>query len=254
MTMQVEKLPVLRQRPIKQRSNKRALLLLSFFFFIVLIILFLRSPMSKISIIEVKGNDLLTVEQVIQASGLSYGASFFTWTKKDIIQQLTELAEVESVQMDSSFPGKVTVLVTEYNKVAFELTEDGDIVPLLENGKLLSNADYSSQVIDRPIIRQWKGDPSLKKTLSYELGQTKVSILQMLSEISPSPSDAYPDKIKIYTRDGYVIHTTVGDLSINLGYYQMFVSERVGQAPGVLNLLDAKYFRQYKSQEASNES
>lgn len=252
--MKADKLPVLRQRPIEQKSNKRALVLLSFFFVIVLIILFLRSPMSKVSIIEVKGNDLLTIEQVIQASGLSYGASFFTWNKKGVTERLTELAEVKSVHIESSFPGKINLNVTEYETVAYELKQNGSLTPLLENGSLLQQVKQIPLILNRPILRPWTGDQKIKESLCYELGQTEVSILQMLSEIIPSPSKAYPDKITIYTRDGYLIQTTVENLSTNLEYYQIFVSSREGQAPGVLTLLDAKYFRQYQTQETINES
>jgi hypothetical protein len=38
-------------------------------------------------------------------------------------------------------------------------------------------------------------------------------------------------------------------LAENLNYYQIFASGRKGQAPGVLTLLDAKYFRPYQKPE-----
>jgi cell division protein FtsQ len=244
--MQVDKVPVYREKSQKNRTNKKALFFLGLLFVTMLVLLFLRSPMSKISKIEVSGNELLSIEEVIKMSTLTYGSSFFSWNEQEVIERLKQLPQVDRIEIYSSFPGTIKIMITEHQRVAFEMKQGGEINVVLSDGYILKDK-LSHNLIDRPILMNWDSNVSLREKLSYELGQTDESILQMISEISPDPSSAYPDKITLFTRDGYEIHATVSDLAANLNYYQIFSSGRKGQAPGVLYLLDAKYFRPYES-------
>jgi cell division protein FtsQ len=242
--MHADKVPVYKEKPQKNRTNKKALLLLALFFVSMLALLFLRSPMSKISNIEVSGNHLLSIEEVIKASGLIYGSSFFTWNRQKVINQLEQIPQVDRIEVLSSFPGKIKIIISEHRRVAFKVTQNGEINVVLSNG-YVEKGKFNSTLIDRPILINWDLNDALKQKLSQELGQTEESILQMISEIIPDPSKAYPDKIKLFTRDGYEIHATVSNLATNLNYYQIFAAGRKGQDPGVLFLLEAKYFRPY---------
>lgn len=248
-----DKIPVYRDKRPKTKSNVRALSLLALFFAIVMIILFLRSPISKISVIEVKGNQLVSVEQVIKASGLRYGTSFFTWKRKEVIGGIEQLSPVKEVSVESSFPGKITINVEEHRRVAYLWNDEANrLIPLLSNGQMLEIPYERPLLIDRPIVRGELNE-SMKKTLYVQLEQTSDIVLARLSEIIPDPSRSYPDKIKIYTRDGYLIYTTANNLASNLAFYHNYVLQNKGQAPGILTLLDAKYFKDYDAENTAQD-
>lgn len=240
------KVPAYRENSSKARPNRKALSLITIFFITTLIILFLRSPISKISSIEVSGQALVPIEKVVKTSGLVYGASFFTWSSQTVIEKLSEIKEIESVAITTHFPGKIFIKVKEYPLVAFQMS-DNKLQPVLANGLLIAPDNSKPMLLNRPILTGWEQANGNKALLCKELSLVSEATLSTLSEIRPKPSEAYPDKIVIFTRDGYEIETTVNQLSKNLETYRSYVSENGDKVKGTLYLLDAKYFRPYST-------
>ncbi|WP_231571049.1 cell division protein FtsQ/DivIB [Gordoniibacillus kamchatkensis] len=218
-------MPVLREPKRRSRSNRKLLALLFLFFMTVLLILFFQSSLSKITAIDVRGNEFLSAEAIGQASGLRVGDHFFAHSGASIEKNVASLHMVQSVHVTKRFPGLVTIEVKEFPKVAFQLGEGGKLEAVLADG---SSAPLQKEgaVPDKPLLTGWKeGDP-LRLKLCKTLGQIPAALLSDISEIKPDPTTGFEDKIRMYTRSQFIVETTIG-----------FLPDKIERLPSIVDNL-----------------
>ncbi|WP_048602580.1 cell division protein FtsQ/DivIB [Rubeoparvulum massiliense] len=234
-------IPHAQPEPQKKRKNYRLLFLLLFFFVLIFVILFLRSPWSKIDTIRIVGNELLTDEEILSYAKLHPGINFFELRTGEVIRLLEELDEVKEVQIKKSFPGKLLLQITEYERVAL-WKEDGKLYPLLGNGVILKSIDWTSRYVDRPLITTWS-DTTLLPELGIKLDRLDEAILQSMSEVILVPTEKEPDRIHIYMRDGNETVTSLRYLEKMQRYLE--ITSVMGTEKGVIYLLEAAWFQPY---------
>src|SRR4051812_12417305 len=82
--LKVPAMPNINPNPQKKnRSSRKLLAFLFVFFIVVLIILFFQSSLSKISAIEIEGNELLSTNAIGQASQVAIGDHYFALSSKN---------------------------------------------------------------------------------------------------------------------------------------------------------------------------
>ncbi len=245
---EMERVPTLTKEPKrKKRKTSRIILTLGWIFFLGLsTIMFLQSSLSKVDQIEVTGLQLLEPSQVVQLSKIQKGASFFTVQSSDIEQAIGTLPEVKEVEVARHFPGNVSIQVTEYEHVLFIMENEKKIIPILENGTRLENRLWNDRVIDRPILRNWKEPLQLPK-LGEELKKLDKGLLNQISEIEPDVRANDPQRLILYMKDGYEVHTSIRHFSKNMAWYPSFVAnlKQEGNQKGIIMLLDGKWFIPY---------
>ncbi|HJV44817.1 MAG TPA: FtsQ-type POTRA domain-containing protein [Bacillota bacterium] len=243
---EMERVPALNTNRKKRRVN-RFLLFLGWVFFLGLsTLLFLRSPLSKIDTIDVIGSNTLENTQIMEASGLSIGQSFFTINKNQILQAISALPEVKNVDLSRKFPGKVTIHVEENQRMAFLVDAQYKIIPVLENGTQLENRPWNDRFIDKPLIRNWKDDSLLPKLMD-EMKNLNPTVLNSISEISPADGED-PLRLVLYMKDGYEVQTSIRHFAQNMEWYPSFVMnlKHEGNTDGIIMMLDGKWFVPYK--------
>jgi len=203
-------MPVVRKERPRRRSNRKLLFLLFLFFVVLLGVLFFRSSFSKIQLIEISGNRLLSREQIMEAAGIAAGDHFFAARAAELEERVLRLDAVEYVRVTKRFPGEVRIEVREYPVVALELTKDGTIAGLLANA---ASVEYSrvENAAARPVLSGWE-DPAMKRRMTETLAKISAEHLQDISEIRHSPTVPYPDRIILYTRSRYEVVTTISYL------------------------------------------
>lgn len=245
---EMERVPTLTKEPKrKRRKTNRIILTLGWIFFLGLCtMMFLRSPLSKVDQIEVTGVKLLEPSQIVQISKLQKGDSFFTVRPSDIEQAIIALPEVKEAEVTRHFPGNVSIEVTEYEHVSFMMGNDKKIIPILENGTRLENRLWNDRVIDRPILRNWK-DPLQLPKLGEELKKLDKGLLNQISEIEPDLEADDPQRLILYMKDGYEVHTSIRHFAKNMAWYPSFVAnlKQEGNQKGIIMLLDGKWFIPY---------
>lgn len=204
-------MPVLREPKRRTRSNRKLLALLFLFFMTVLIILFFQSSLSKITDIEIHGNEFLSAETIGQASGIRVGDHFFAHTGPSIERAVAAVPMVQSVRVTKRFPGLVTIDVKEFPKVAFQLGDDGKLEAVLADGSSAA-LQKEGAVPDKPLLSGWRKDDPLKLKLCKTLGQIPAALLSDISEIKPDPTAGFEDKIRMYTRSQFIVETTINYL------------------------------------------
>ena len=213
-------------------------------------IVFFRSTLSQIQQIEVEGNVYVDRSAVIEAAGLRIGGQFFASSATSVEQRIvSNLNAIESVQVEKRFPGKILLRVDEYSPVAYELLKDGSIQALLGSGAEISLRDQGLSA-EKPLLTEWEGKEEEKAKLCRILAGVPDSLLADLSEITPSPSAAYPDKIRIYTRSRFEVQTTVSLLKDRL---EILGGITETQTPGFVSLLDGSNFVPFVETETDTE-
>ncbi|MEF3305544.1 cell division protein FtsQ/DivIB [Paenibacillus sp. GYB003] len=240
-----ERMPVLREeKPRPRRGSRKLLFFLLLLFVTLLAVLFFRSSLSKIASIDITGNKALTAEEVGQAAAIAIGDNFFGFRSSAVENRIRQLPAVESVTVTKKFPGSLRIAVQEYPHVAFQIRPTGEKEMVLANGLALPVKERNI-VMDKPILSGWDDANPWKLELCGALRRISDKMLAEISEIRPSPTNTYEDKIKMYTRSQFEVYTTVTYLPDKIQYVEEMIDFQVMDKqtdPGVLELLEADTF------------
>lgn len=217
------KVPPIREPKPMAKGNKRIIFFIILFFITILVILFFQSSISKISIIEIEGTELISTTVIGQASGIEIGDQFLGFSSRTVAHRIEQLPTIHEVEVTKRFPGRVIIKVTEYPRVAFQLQPSGEVLILFADGSYLPA--QSGIVMDKPILSGWNIEDSILPMLCKVLSEIPDRFLSDVSEISPDPTLAYPDKVKIYTRSQFEVSTTIGYMAEKIRYLDIFVAQ-----------------------------
>lgn len=234
-------IPVIKPSPKPIRGGRKLLMLIIVFFATLLIILFFQSSISKVSVIHITGNELVSSEEIAKEAGVVPGDHFFLVRKDKVKERLQGHSIIESAEVSKHFPGVVNITIKEFRRVGFQLAADGTREVLLADGSAVPIVGQAAGVpLDMPILSGWSPDDPLKKKLCAALAQIPARLLSDISEIKPAPSTAYSDKIKLYTRSKFEVYTTVEYLPGNLEYLGYITNELKdqGKTSGVITMLE----------------
>jgi cell division protein FtsQ len=254
MQTEQSQIPALKKQKTKKLNGRRILYLLIGLFITLLIILFFQSSISKVAQIHITGFELLTESSIGQAAGIAMGDSYFYTSSSTIEKRVKALKTIESVKVIKKFPGLISIEVKEFQRVAFQVKEDGEMEALLADGSVVS-LKGRTLAIDRPIMSNWQDSDPLKNQLCSVLARIPEALLSDISEIKPNPSAAYEDKIKIYTRSQFEVDTTVGYLLDKIPYLSTMINDLKEKQPtGVLSLLDSDYGKLFDKDQIQNDA
>lgn len=246
--MQARSIPPLPEhtdkKSVKRKGTKLIWILIALFI-VILSVLFFRSSISKVTDVRIINNTYANVEDLMRISRVTEGESYFLISESDVNQRLkAEYPYIKHVTVEKHFPGQVNVYIQEYAAVAYELTADGQVLACLENGTEVLLSKDKKLVLEKPVLTQWI-EPDAKKLkgdLGKQLAQIPNSLLADISEIRYYPSSSYPDRIKMYTRSGFEVVSTVGYLTDKITYLSGVVET---QEPGRITMLDADSYISY---------
>ncbi|GGI43317.1 hypothetical protein GCM10008018_01460 [Paenibacillus marchantiophytorum] len=237
----------------RARTNRKLLIFLFLFFITILVILFFQSSLSRISTIDIQGNELMASDAIGQASQVAVGDRFFAVSSTTIQQRIAKLPMIKTAEVKKHFPGVIRITVQEFPKVAFQIGTEGRKQAVLADGAVVELAAGSSVPLDMPILTGWTdGDPN-KAALCKVLGEIPESALSDISEIKPDPSESYPDKIKLYTRSQFEVYTTIAYLPEKIDNLPAYIASLQEDhiTSGVIKMLEVEYHVPFEPNEES---
>ncbi|OMF20970.1 cell division protein FtsQ/DivIB [Paenibacillus sp. FSL H7-0331] len=236
-----ERLPVIKKPKVRGRGSKRLLVFLFLFFITLLCVLFFQSSLSKITKIEIEGQELLAPEAIGQAITVKNGDHFFSQSSATIAKQVRALKMVESAEVSKHFPGLIHIQVHEFPKVAYQFDPNNQPQAILADGSVVSISTQTNFVLDKPILSGWADSDPLKLKLCQVIASLDPSYLADISEIKPDPTESYPDRIKMYTRSKFEVITVISYLPDKLQYLDSYIANLKENKinTGVLKLLEA---------------
>lgn len=227
-------IPAFKEPKPKKNTSKKVAALLVFLFLVLLGVLFFRSSLSKISEIDFHGNTYSSNDELLKASGLSTGMSFFGTSASTVRSRLASISSIQSATVDKRFPGVVDITVHEFPPVAYELDSNGKLQAYLSNGSKVSVKFGIS--VEKPMLSGWDKDPVNLMKLCSALGKISDDLTSDISEIVPTPTLSFPDRIRLYTRSGFEVVTTISLLPEKVAYLNDIIET---QEPGLITLLEA---------------
>lgn len=237
-----ERIPRLKENPKQEKSNKRFIILVLLFFLLIIAIIYFQSPLSKLSHVQINGNEILNEEQLLNQAKLGIGMSYFNFSKTNIKKRLEEMIEVEEVEVERVLPNKLNITVQEYPIVSFWL-EDNQLYPVISSGYILMNRPWKLQRVNHPILNEWPNKDGLIE-LSRELNKLSLFVRSRISEIRLTPIVSDPYRLAVYMIDGYEVRTSIRNFAENMSWYPHYVelARLEGEEEGIFYLLDGKWY------------
>ncbi|WP_019909321.1 cell division protein FtsQ/DivIB [Paenibacillus sp. HW567] len=243
------RLPLLKEdKPPKKVSRKITIILL-LLFIALLAVIFFRSSVSRITEIHFQGGKYTTREELLSQSGLSIGGQFFAVSKTSVKDSLEKLKTIQDVSVQKKFPGVVTISIDEYPAVAYELDQGGTLKAILSSGAAVSVND-TGIAVEKPILTNWKDSDPYKAKLCQALALIPNELTSDISEIVPSPTLSFPDRIKLYTRSHFEVITAISLLKDKVEYLNKVIET---EEPGLIKMLEADSYVPFQAAPAANE-
>ncbi|MBM0754774.1 cell division protein FtsQ [Staphylococcus epidermidis] len=214
---QIKPLSLEEKRAIRRKKQKRIqyTIITLLILIIVLILLYMFTPLSKISNVNVKGNNNVSTSKIKKELNVTSRSRMYTFSKNKAIRNLKQNPLIKEVDIHKQLPNTLTVNVTEYQIVGLEKNKD-KYVPIIEGGKELT--EYKDEVShDGPIIDGFKGD---KKTrIIKALSEMSPKVRNLIAEVSYAPTKNKQSRIKIFTKDNMQVIGDITTIADKMQYY-----------------------------------
>ena len=220
-------------------KKKKRLKLIPFLLFVLVITgaFFLVDVLldTRIENIVIKGNKLVTDQQIIDEAGLSNCPSFYKTTSYNIKKALEKNSFIKEVKVKRSFYHVITIEVSEY-KVLLKKETTGKLV--LEN----MNEVTTDQEIPYTVPRLVNDVPKNKYSkLLKNLLKVKRSVRSNISEFYYDPNEFDKDRFLLYMDDGNSVYLTLTKFRM-INYYNDVLPQLDGKK-GILYLDSGNHFQ-----------
>ena len=220
-------------------KKKKRLKLIPFLLFVLVITgaFFLVDVLldTRIENIVIKGNKIVTDQQIIDEAGLSNYPSFYKTTSYNIKKALEKNSFIKEVKVKRSFYHVITIEVSEY-KVLLKKETTGKLV--LEN----MNEVTTDQEIPYTVPRLVNDVPKNKYSkLLKNLLKVKRSVRSSISEFYYDPNEFDKDRFLLYMDDGNSVYLTLTKFRM-INYYNDVLPQLDGKK-GILYLDSGNHFQ-----------
>ena len=187
---------------------------------------------SRITNIYIKNNNILTDQEVIDASGLRNYPSFILTTNYSIKNKLLKNDLVKKVKVKKGLWGKVYIDIEEYKPLF-----------IYEDKVILDNKNEVDLDISLPILVNKVDDDILDKLISkYESINDEIKL--MISEMKYDTNDIDKERFLFTMSDGNYVYITLYKLSSIDEYLK--ITSTLKDKKGILYLDSGNYFEVFK--------
>ena len=234
---------------IKRKKRRELIFIVTLFLIVIAVFTLLFSNYLKLKTIDVEGNNQITKEEILEAGNINNNLR--TWSIKDeeIQKNIQSRFEIfKSVSVQSKLPSTIKVKVEEYNFIAQNKKEDGNIEIIMENGM-----PYSGKIRNNynlPILENFKDDSDKLDEIYRNLNNLKEEVRLQISEIINDDGD----NVTIYMKDGQKVKALRASFSDKLNYYDEISKYIEDKNNTTLNLINGAYLETPKSEKRRNDS
>ncbi|MDO5514319.1 MAG: FtsQ-type POTRA domain-containing protein [Staphylococcus xylosus] len=208
----------LKEKRAKRRKRQKQIQYSVFgvlLFIIILILIYMFTPLSKISSVEISGNNNTSKNTINKAINVKDNSRMYTYSTTNAQNKLEESTLIDSAEVKKHFPNKLTVKVSEKQIVALTKKKD-KYVPVLEDGTELD--DYDGNATDNgPILEGFEKDK--KEKIIQALSEMPAKVRGMIAEIKFDPQENAQNQIKLFTTDDIQILGNLNTIGKKMKYY-----------------------------------
>lgn len=248
-----DRIPKLKQMR-KKKANRKLLFYLSVFFILIMIIVYLESPLSNVSKISIKGNEMIAEEEILELSGITSDVNFWAINKGLIEKEILHHPLIKSVDVSRTFPQSITIEVEEDRIIGFK-SEDTSYVPLLSNGESITD-EHQLNGARAPLLNGFTEESYLQR-MATELSDVPVHIFDLISEVTWAPTDKNKYKIILFMNDGFTVHATIRSFAEKMEAYPSIVSQLDPNDNGIIHMGVGTYYEpssNVKEENAADEA
>ncbi|WP_045515376.1 cell division protein FtsQ/DivIB [Neobacillus niacini] len=244
-----DRIPKLKEQR-RRKANRRLIFLLFLFFTMIAVVAYVQSPLSHVKKITIKGNELLSTDEIIKITEISKKTNIWSVKKDTIALNLQKMNVIKQAEVTIKWPNTVMIEVQERNKIAY-LESDNIYFPVMENGKVLKDREVSEIPVSAPILFKFKEDAILKEMVKA-LEELPVEVLNAISEIHYTPKKTDQYHISLFMNDGFEVSATLRSFSEKMIHYPSIISQLDPSIKGIIDLEVGSYFKAYELE--ANES
>lgn len=248
--MTTTRLPLLKEDKPKKKMSRKITVILLLLFVALLAVIFFRSSISRITVIDFQGSKYSTSEELLAQSGMKIGGQYFAVSAKDVEDSLLELKTIQNVTVKKDFPGVITVTIEEFPAVAYELEQGGILKAILSSGAAVPVND-TGIAVEKPILTNWDASDPYKAKLCQALASIPNELTSDISEIVPSPTLSFPDRIKLYTRSRFEVITAISLLKSKVSYLNQVIET---EQSGLIKMLEADSYVPFQIESEDDEA
>ena len=219
---------------MRKKKNKKIVKFIKLIGVLIIIALIIYILLNKkISNIYVKGNKILSDQEIIELAGLENYPKIYSISISKTENKIKLNQVIESVKVRKNIFGRIDIKVSEYNML---LKNEVDNTVYLSNGKNITLEDKINGIPSLiNIVSQNVLTPFLKK-----LDNVDKDILSKISEIEYKPSIYDKELFLFYMNDGNYVYININRL-LNINKYESMLEQLEGKK-GILYLDSGNHF------------
>lgn len=213
------------KKKVKRKLNKKALLVLILTLYLIIMAFYycLNLPIKNI---DIKGNKVISDEEILNISSLNDSKYMFKVNSRNVIKRIKTLNIISDVKIKKTLSGKLEVIVTEQKVLYYSVLDKSYI---LEDGTTMESLD----IVGIPTLVNYV--PSdIKDNLIKKMGSIKYDNLSLISEIEYSPN--IKDNITIdgnrfllRMNDGNIVYINLANFDKMDKYMEVYATLNEGQ-------------------------
>jgi cell division protein FtsQ len=245
-----DRIPKLKEQR-RRKANKRLIFLLLLFFTMIAIIAYVQSPLSHVKKVTVKGNELLSTNEVIESTEITKDTNIWSVRKNTIALNLQKKNVIKKAVVKIKWPNTVSIEIKERNIIAF-IESDKSYYPVMENGKALKDRKVAEIPVNAPILFKFKEGSILKEMVSA-LEELPEEVLNSISEVHYTPKKTDQYHISLFMNDGFEVSATLRSFSEKMIHYPSIISQLDPNKKGIIDLEVGSYFKAYELEAEESE-
>ena len=219
---------------MKKKKNKKIRKIYKIFGLLVILALFVYGALNiRIKNIYVKGNNILTDQEIIELAGIENYPKLFSIPISKLENKIKLNQIIESVKVKKNLFGRIDIEVLEYNKLLKDEVDNGIY---LSNSKKIT---IDENIIGLPSLINVVDENVLKSFLK-KLDTIDKDILAKISEIEYTPNEYDKELFLFYMNDGNYVYINTNRLT-NINKYEGMLEQLEGRK-GILYLDSGNHF------------
>lgn len=168
-----------------------------------------------VNAIDVRGNVILTPDEVIELSGLELGESLLGVRLAEVEEAVGRSSRVARARVSRHLPGTVVIRLDETPPVALVAAGSGELAEVTEDGRVLEPAERSS-CFDLPIVTGAAGSLETGAAPSGTDLTRALGVLREARRVSPL-FWAELSEVRIAPGSGLIIYTVADGAEVRVG-------------------------------------
>lgn len=219
-----------KEKKVRIRYGRLLIFLIILFFILYLVLTYIKIPIKNI---YVKGNSILSDQEIIDLSGLRDYPSVLSFTNYQVAKKLEKNILIQKAKVKKDF-----------RKVYITVIENYGLFYNSETGKTIMYDERTSDLKDVPTLINHVTEETYNLFIQKMKLLTR-DIINRISEIKYDPNDVDEERFLFYMNDGNYVYITLEKIEVLNNYVDII--KTFDNKKGILYLDSGEYFEMFEN-------